>query len=114
MATWIVDSTSTGPITLGSTWLQHDAQRRDADHARRLHVLLVALDHRRAAHRARVLHPARQGDGDDQHAEGERVVRRSGKMAWPTPAISSAIRIDGNDSITSQMRMISASIRPPT
>ena len=37
-----------------------------------------------------------------------------GKSAWPTPAISSAIRIDGNDSITSQMRMISASSRPPT
>ena len=37
-----------------------------------------------------------------------------GKSAWPTPANSSAIRIDGNDSITSQMRMMSASMRPPT
>ena len=74
IATWIVESTSTGPITLGSTWLQHDPQRRHADDPRRLHVLLVPLDHRRAAHGARVLHPARQRDGDDEHAEGERVV----------------------------------------
>ena len=37
-----------------------------------------------------------------------------GKRAWPTPAKSSAIRIEGNDSITSQMRMMSASRRPPT
>ena len=36
-----------------------------------------------------------------------------GNSARPTPAISSAIRIAGNDSITSQMRMISASSRPP-
>ncbi len=27
-ATWIVASTSTGPSTLGSTWREHDAQRR--------------------------------------------------------------------------------------
>ena len=37
-----------------------------------------------------------------------------GNIAWPTPANSKAMRIEGNDSITSQTRMINASRRPPT
>jgi hypothetical protein len=56
----MVASTSTGPSTLGSTWRSMMRAGADADHARRLHVFLVALDQRRAAHGARVLHPAGQ------------------------------------------------------
>ena len=55
--------------------LEHDAQRRHANDSRGLHVFLVALHQRGATHRARVLHPARQGDGQDQHPEGQAVVR---------------------------------------
>ena len=38
----------------------------------------------------------------------------SGNSARPTPSTSSAIRIDGKDSITSHSRMMKASSRPPT
>ena len=37
-----------------------------------------------------------------------------GKIARPTPSIKRATRIDGNDSITSQIRMMKASTLPPT
>jgi hypothetical protein len=37
-----------------------------------------------------------------------------GNSARPTPSIRSAIRSAGNDSITSQMRMMKASVLPPT
>ena len=37
-----------------------------------------------------------------------------GNMARPTPSISSAIRMDGNDSMTSHTRMMKASVLPPT
>ena len=53
---------------------QHDGERPPADDARRLHVLLLALDHGRAAHRARVVHPAGEADGEDQHRDGDVVV----------------------------------------
>mgnify|MGYP000676918417 CR=1 FL=1 len=49
----------------------HDAPRRHARHTGRLDIFLVALHHGRAPHRARVLHPAGERDGDDQHAEGQ-------------------------------------------
>ena len=47
-------------------------------------------------------------------AEGQRVVRVREQGARPTPSISSAIRIDGKDSITSHTRMMKASVLPPT
>ena len=37
-----------------------------------------------------------------------------GNSARPTPSISSATRMAGNDSITSQNRMMNASVLPPT
>ena len=50
-------------------------ERRQADHARRLHVLLVLLDHRRAAHGARVLHPVgeRRSRGSARRARARRA-----------------------------------------
>jgi len=54
---------------------QHDAVRGHAGHARGLHILFLPLDQGRAAHGARVLHPARQGDRDDQNAERQPFVR---------------------------------------
>ena len=79
VATWMVASTSTGPITLGSTWRAHDAQRRHAGDARGLHVFLVALHQRGAAHRARVLHPAGQRDRRGSARRRPRVSCAFGK-----------------------------------
>ena len=53
----------------------HDAQGRHARDAGGLHVLLAALDQRGAAHGARILHPAGQGNRQNQHAKGHRFVR---------------------------------------
>ncbi len=84
-----------GPVTLGSTWRAHDAQRRHAGHARGLHVFLVALHQRGAAHRARVLHPAGERDATRSARRRPRVSCAFGNSARPTPAISSATRIAG-------------------
>ena len=69
-----VASTSTGPVTFGSTCENMIAKWLAADDARGLHVFLVALHQRGAAHRAGVLHPAGRGDGEDQHVHRQLVV----------------------------------------
>jgi len=58
-----------------------DPERKDAgrefhapDDAGGLHVLLVLLHQRRAAHGTRVLHPARDADREDEHRDGDAVV----------------------------------------
>jgi hypothetical protein len=48
--------------------------REQADDARGLHVFLVALDQRRAAHRARELRPVGDADGEDHDVERDLVV----------------------------------------
>ncbi len=60
---------------VGQDMTAHDSQRRHADHARRLHILLLPFDHRRATDGARILNPAAKRDGDDQHREGQRIGR---------------------------------------
>ena len=51
---------------------------------------------RRAAHRARVLHPAGDADREDQHRDRDaRRALRCGSATRATPSISSAIRIAG-------------------
>ena len=54
---------------------EQDGGRRDADHARRLHVLLAFLDQSGAPHRARVGRPVGNADRDDQHHERDITVR---------------------------------------
>ncbi len=113
VATWIVASTSTGPITLGSTWRSMMRQRRHAGHARRLHVFLVALDHASSRAPCARTAPSRSARWR-RSARRRRASRaRSGTARRPTPAISSAIRIGGKDSITSQTRIRKASTQPP-
>ena len=76
VAMLIVASTSTGPSTLGSRCRAMIPSGDHADDARGLHVLLVLLHHRRAAHRARVLHPVGQADREDQHRQHRDLVVR--------------------------------------
>ena len=52
----------------------HDAERRDADDPRGLNIFLIFFDHRRAAHRARVLDPIRRADRKNQHCQRDSVV----------------------------------------
>ena len=108
VAMWMVAITSTGPVTLGSTCRSMIATEA-AGHAGGVHVLLVLLDHRRAANGAGVVAPSRRCDRADQHEQRQLVVRCSGQCVRATPLISSAIRIAGNDSWTSATRMMNAS-----
>ena len=75
VAMLIVASTSTGPSTFGSRCRRMMRERSDADDARGVDVILVLLDHRRAAHGARVLHPVGNADREDQHEQRDRAVR---------------------------------------
>ena len=110
----MVAITSTGPSTFGSTWRQHDAERREPDQAGGGDVFLVLLHHRRAAHGARVLDPEAQADGEDQHGQRASPRLRAGAPRATTPSTSSAIRMAGNVSCTSATRMMTASTAPPT
>ncbi len=59
---------------VGQHVTDHDQERRQPDHARGLHVFLVLLDHHRAAHRARILHPEGEADGADDDEDRDFVV----------------------------------------
>ena len=111
-ATWIVASTSTGPITLGSTCrtMMRDGATPITRAACTYSLLRSTIVEPRTV-RAYCTQP------DSEIAmistANASVSCAFGKSARPTPSISSAIRIDGNDSITSQIRMINASTLPP-
>ena len=62
------------PHHVGKDMGEEDARVRKPDQPRRQHVIAVLLHHRRGAHGARVLHPERQADREDEH--GERRLRR--------------------------------------
>ncbi len=81
--------------------------RPHADDARRLHVFLVLLDQRRAAHGARDIAPSSRGRWRD-HARTARSRRapRAAVTARATPSISSATRMAGKVSWMSAMRMM--------
>src|SRR5450755_480513 len=74
VATWMVESTSTGPITFGSTCFL--MMRNGATPMTRAACTYSLLRSTIVEPRtARVLHPAGKRDGDDEHTEGERIVR---------------------------------------
>ena len=64
------------PHHVGQDMGQEDARVRKPDQPRRQHVIAVLFHHRRAAHGARILHPERQADRDDEHAERRLVAVR--------------------------------------
>ena len=78
--------------------LRSDARRRSP---RRLDVLLVLLDHGRAAHGAGELHPGEAKPmANHQHVERRaRRVDRAAARCAPTPSISRAIRMAGKVSL---------------
>jgi hypothetical protein len=76
-----------------------------------LHVLLVLLDHHRAAHGAGVLHPEAEADRADDDVDRDLVVRCTEIRPRTMPSIRSATRIAGKVSCTSATRMITASTR---
>ena len=67
------------PGHVGQHVVQQDGQGTAADDARGLHVLLVALDQRRAAHGAGVVHPLRQADREDEDGDRDGVVGPGGQ-----------------------------------
>ena len=112
-ATWMVASTSTGPITLGSTW--RSMMRADDTPITRAACTYSLLRSTIVEPRTVRAYCTQPGSAMARISTAKASVSCAfGNSARPTPSISSAIRIDGNDSITSQTRMISASTRPPT
>ena len=91
----MVAITSIGPIALGSTWRSMITGAGQPDQLRGRDIILVLLDHHRAAHGAGILHPETQADREhqhDQHAHGIEpvaehrlgdAVDRAARSGWP-------------------------------
>ena len=112
VATWMVDSTSTGPITFGSTcFIMMRSDETPTMRAACTYSLFRSTIVEPRTARAYCTQPGSAMAMMSTPNASESCA--SGNSAWPTPAISSAMRIDGKESITSQTRMMSASILPP-
>ena len=111
-ATWIVASTSTGPMTLGSTCLNMMRDgRTPMTRAACTYSRLRSTSVEPRTVRAYCTQPV--SEMATMSTPKARVSCALGKIARPTPSINSATNSDGNDNITSQMRMMTASTLPP-
>ena len=112
VATWMVASTSTGPITLGNTW-RRMMRRGDTPVTRAActYSLLRSTSVEPRTVRAYCTQPVSVMEMINTPKATESAAL--GNSARPTPAIRSATRMEGKDSITSQVRMMSASTLPP-
>ena len=108
----MVASTMTGPITLGSTW--RSMMRLLATPVTRAactYSLLRSTSVVPRTVRAYCTQPV--SVIEMMSTPKATLVCALGKSARPTPAIKSATKIGGKDSITSQMRISKVSIQPP-
>ena len=109
-----VASTSTGPITLGNTWRAMIASGdTPITRAACTYSLFFSTSVEPRTVRAYCTQPDNAIARISTPNASSLCVSR-GNAARATPSISSAVRIAGNDSITSHTRMMNASSRPPT
>ena len=112
VATWIVASTSTGPSTLGSTCRRMmRSEDTPVTRAACTYSLLRSTMVEPRTVRAYCTQPV--SVIDTIKTPSARLSGAFGNTARPTPAISSATRMAGNDNITSHKRISAASTQPP-
>ena len=108
----MVASTITGPITLGSTWRR--MMRRGGTPVTRAactYSLLRSTSVEPRTVRAYCTQPVREIDRISTPKATDSCA--SGNIARPTPAISKATRMAGNESMTSHIRISTPSTQPP-
>ena len=113
VAIWMVAMTRTGPITLGSTWRSMIASGwRPMTRAAWTYSLFFSTSVEPRTVRAYCTQPEIPMD---KISTGIAIssCELAGSATRATPSTSSAIRIAGNESWMSAMRMMKASMRPP-
>ena len=114
VAMWMVAITSTGPITLGSTCASMMASGlRPTTRAACTYSFSFSTMVEPRTVRAYCTQPAKPMASTSTGIASS-SCRSPGSATRATPSIKSAMRIAGNESCTSAMRMMSASKRPPT